>query len=114
MTAAYSTSLNPCRPEVLANLANPTCVDDWSLKPPADRSTVTAVATTASGTYKPAQQFTVGFWSRCRPTINLVAWNMPASDTTTTAGVPLLRRATQGRASGAGSAADADRDDEGV
>ncbi|KIA73413.1 hypothetical protein ANMWB30_23400 [Arthrobacter sp. MWB30] len=40
-TWAYSTALNPCRPEVLAN--NPSCVDDWSTTAPADLSTVTAV-----------------------------------------------------------------------
>ena len=91
VTAAYSTSLNPCRPEVLANLANPTCVDDWSLTPPADLSTVTAVRFTASGTYQPAQQFTVGVLVAVPPQfVNIVAWNSAASDATTTAGVPLL------------------------
>ncbi|MBN9186517.1 MAG: DUF11 domain-containing protein [Microbacterium sp.] len=33
MTASYSTSTNPCRPEVLPNAQNPGCVDDWAALP---------------------------------------------------------------------------------
>ena len=57
----------------------------------ADLSTVTAVRFTASGTYQPAQQFTVGVLVTVPPQfVNIVAWNSAASDATTTAGVPLL------------------------
>jgi uncharacterized repeat protein (TIGR01451 family) len=80
VTVAYSTSTNPCRPEVYPNAANPSCVDDWSSTPPADPADVKALRFTASGSYAPADTFSVGFRLRVPVGyVNIVAWNSAAS-----------------------------------
>ncbi|MFC5370482.1 DUF7507 domain-containing protein [Arcanobacterium bovis] len=47
-TVEYSTSSNPCRPEVYASVAG--CVDDWTSTAPADLSTVKALRFKAGAT----------------------------------------------------------------
>jgi uncharacterized repeat protein (TIGR01451 family) len=81
VTVAYSTSTNPCRPEVYANADNPGCVDDWSATAPSDLSQVKALRFTATGTYTPGQSFGVAFTVRLPSGyVNTVAWNSAASD----------------------------------
>jgi uncharacterized repeat protein (TIGR01451 family) len=77
----YSTSTNPCRPQVFPNAANPGCVNDWSSEPPSDLGTVTALEFSAPGqTYMPGESFTVTFAVQIPLTaLNLVAWNSAAS-----------------------------------
>lgn len=78
---AYSTSTNPCRPEVFRNSANPSCVDDWTTTAPSDLSQVRALRLTASATYAPAQSFAVTFTVAVPAGfVNTVAWNSAASD----------------------------------
>lgn len=80
-TVEYSTAVNPCRPEVLAN--NPGCVDDWTTTAPADPAEVTALKFSVAGA-QPAGSFlrfgidtTV---SGAEP--GATAWNSAAADAT--------------------------------
>jgi hypothetical protein len=47
---SYSTAINPCRPEVLANASNIGCVNDWTTTPPSPLSDTTALRFSYSGT----------------------------------------------------------------
>jgi uncharacterized repeat protein (TIGR01451 family) len=81
VTAAYSISTNPCRPEVFPNAHNPGCVNDWTTTVPSDPSQVKALRFTATGTFTPAQSFTVAFTVGVPAGfVNAVAWNSAASD----------------------------------
>lgn len=74
----YSTSTNPCRPEIIA--AGPVgCVDDWSIILPDDPTTVAAIKI-EFGTLmlSPADSFTLSWPMRApidAPTGGEVAWN---------------------------------------
>jgi uncharacterized repeat protein (TIGR01451 family) len=88
VSVEYSTSTNPCRPEV--NPAASGCVEDWSASVPADPSTVKSLRFASTGTYAPGAGFTVEFGVDLpRADVNDVAWNSAASDAETTAGVKL-------------------------
>ncbi len=81
VAVAYSSSTNPCRPEVYANADNPGCADDWTTTAPGDPSQVKALRITATGPYSPGQSFTVSFTVRVPAGyVNTVAWNSAASD----------------------------------
>lgn len=78
VTVEYSTSKNPCRPEVFP--ANPTCTDDWSTTPPADLSQVLALKFQSSGTYVAGSSFAVSIGvSVPKQYVNSVAWNSAAA-----------------------------------
>jgi uncharacterized repeat protein (TIGR01451 family) len=59
VTVSYSTTANPCRPEVLAT--NPGCVDDWSTTAPSPLSSTTALKIADAGTIPVAGTFTVPY-----------------------------------------------------
>jgi len=81
VSVAYSTSTNPCRPEVFANADNPGCDTGWLSSLPADPSTVKALRFTATGTYTPGQSFSVAFDVGVPSAfVNTIAWNSAASD----------------------------------
>ena len=81
VAVAYSTSTNPCRPEVYANADNPGCANDWTTTAPADLGQVKALRITATGPFSPGQSFTVWFTVRVPAGyVNTVAWNSAASD----------------------------------
>jgi uncharacterized repeat protein (TIGR01451 family) len=92
VTVAYSTSTNPCRPEVYPNASNLTCVNDWTTTEPADPTTIKALRFVSTGTYQPAQSFSVSFSVNVPPQfVNVVAWNSAAADANvTSSGAPLL------------------------
>lgn len=79
----YSTSTNPCRPEVYANADNPSCVADWTSTPPSDLSTVKAlefVDTTGSDSWEPGDTITATFNVTVPAAdVNLIAWNSAAT-----------------------------------
>jgi hypothetical protein len=83
VTVAYSTSTNPCRPEVRPD--NPSCTDDWTTVPPADLSTVRALRWTNTTTYPFAGTWTVEFSVRVDQPIGGAdtAWNSVAGNATT-------------------------------
>lgn len=83
VTVAYSTSTNPCRPEVRPD--NPSCTDDWTTVPPADLSTVRALRWTNTTTYPFAGTWTVEFSVRVDQPIGGTdtAWNSVAGNATT-------------------------------
>ena len=90
VTVAYSMSTNPCRSEVFPDAHNPSCVNDWSSTVPSDPSQVKALRFTATGTFTPAQSFTVAFTVGIPAGfVNTVAWNSAASDAWFN-GTPLL------------------------
>ncbi|MCA1305917.1 DUF11 domain-containing protein [Microbacterium esteraromaticum] len=88
VTAYYSVSDNPCRPEALPNAQNPGCVDDWTLMPASPSAAlleqITALKFVSSQTYA----FNTGF----RIEINMttpsgiidsdIAWNTFAASQT--------------------------------
>jgi uncharacterized repeat protein (TIGR01451 family) len=79
VTVQYSTSTNPCRPEVF--LTNPGCVNDWSATVPADPATVKALRFASTATYAPGTGFAVSFQVNVPPQfVNVVAWNSAAAD----------------------------------
>jgi uncharacterized repeat protein (TIGR01451 family) len=92
VTVAYSTSTNPCRPEVFPNASNPTCVNDWTTTEPADPTTVKALRFVSTGTYAPGTSFAVSFTVNVPSQfVNVVAWNSAAADANvTSSGSPLL------------------------
>ena len=84
VTVYYSTSTNPCRPEVLPS--DPGCVNDWSTTPPAPLSSVTALEFVYTGTIVVAggsgtNSFSIPF-SVSTPTTTpgQVAWNTVGTD----------------------------------
>jgi hypothetical protein len=93
VTVAYSSTDNPCRPEVFANSDNATCVDDWTTTLPADLGTVKALRFTSSANYSAGNGFEVSFRVQVPSTdINAIAWNSAATnatDVTNPANVPL-------------------------
>ncbi len=94
VTVYYSTSTNPCRPQVLAT--NPGCVNDWSTTPPSPLSSVTALELVYTGTVYVAggagiNGFSVPFTvSTPTTTPGQVAWNTigTTADAGTTAMTP--------------------------
>ncbi|HEY4268652.1 MAG TPA: hypothetical protein VGM94_10720 [Galbitalea sp.] len=75
----YSTSPNPCRPEVLPS--DPGCTDDWSATPPSPLSSTTALKMTYTGTVGVSgspfpQTFNVSYTvSTPSTSVGNVAWN---------------------------------------
>jgi uncharacterized repeat protein (TIGR01451 family) len=92
VSVQYSTSTNPCRPEVFANASNPGCVDDWSSTEPSDPATVKALKFVSTATYAPGASFAVSFKVNVPPQfVNVVAWNSAAADANVaSSGAPLL------------------------
>ena len=79
VTVKYSMSTNPCRPEVYAS--QPSCVNDWTSVAPGNLGLVKALQFDGSGTYAPAQSFTVSFLVTVPAAyVNVIAWNSAASD----------------------------------
>lgn len=62
-TAYYSTDVNPCRPEVLPNVQNPGCVDNWiamqASPEPSLLQHVTALKFVSTATYAYGQGFSI-------------------------------------------------------
>jgi len=78
VTIFYSTTANPCRPEVLAS--NPGCTNDWSTTMPAPLQSTTALKIAYSGTVgvggSPVQSFAVTYSVSTPSTAaGNVAWN---------------------------------------
>lgn len=74
----YSTSSNPCRPEVI-NLGT-ACDDNWTSAPPSDLSDVRALRFAATGTFNTNQNFKVEFGIDVPVgNVNVIAWNSAAS-----------------------------------
>ena len=88
ITVEYSTSTNPCRPEV--NAAATPCAEDWSPTVPADPTTVKALRFSSNATYPPeSPALTIEFELRIpKPDVNNVAWNSAATDALTTGTAP--------------------------
>ncbi len=88
VTVEYSTSTNPCRPEV--NAVTPGCVEDWSATVPADPTTVKALKFASAATFAPeSPPLTIEFEVRIpQPDVNNVAWNSAATDAMTTGTAP--------------------------
>ncbi len=81
VTVEYSQSTNPCRDQVFPDSANPTCVNDWSLTPPTNLSSVRALEFLSSATYPAASGFAVSVTVDVPPGIvNQVAWNSAATN----------------------------------
>lgn len=74
VTLAYSTSLNPCRPELGVGSG---CDDDWSAAAPADLRTVTALRWTNANSYAFNQGWTVSIAVSIPTRIDAddIAWN---------------------------------------
>ena len=88
VTVEYSTSSNPCRPEV--NPAAVGCVEDWSATVPASAATVKSLRFRSTATYAPGASFTLEFKVKLpHADVNDVAWNSAATDAETTAGLKL-------------------------
>lgn len=90
VTASYSTSVNPCRPEVLPNAQNPGCTNDWQVLPAnpsaALLATVKALRFTSSTTYASMASFNIDI-AMSVPALtdaSKVAWNTYASAQTNT------------------------------
>lgn len=78
VTVQYSTSSNPCRPEVLA--VNPGCDANWTTSPPSSIGDVRALRFEAAGPFPTNQGFTVKFGIDVPPDyVNVIAWNSSAS-----------------------------------
>ncbi|MCK2034565.1 DUF11 domain-containing protein [Microbacterium sp. SSW1-49] len=85
VTAFYSTSTNPCRPEVLPNAQNPDCVDDWVAMPASPSAallqTVRALRFVSTATYAFDQGLAIDL-TMTTPALNSagdVAWNTVAT-----------------------------------
>ncbi len=96
VTAYYSTSTNPCRPEVLANSQNTSCVDDWAALPAAASATlldsVRALKFVSTATYAFDTGFAVDLTMTTPPLESAadIAWNTFATAQTNLAnGQPL-------------------------
>ena len=88
VTVEYSTSSNPCRPEV--NPAAVGCVEDWSATVPGNPATVKSLRFASTATYAPGASFTLEFKVKLpHADVNDVAWNSAATDAKTTAGLKL-------------------------
>lgn len=83
VSAYYSTSANPCRPEVLPDANNPGCVNDWSATPPADLATVLAMKFVSTQTYAYGASISIEL-NFTTPGVgaNDVAWNTVAAGST--------------------------------
>jgi uncharacterized repeat protein (TIGR01451 family) len=85
----YSTSTNPCRPQVNP-AAGATCVEDWTTTVPATAATVKALRFTDPGNYLPGASFELGVKVALpNGEVNDIAWNSAAADAETTEGVVL-------------------------
>ena len=83
VSVAYSSSWNPCRPEVFADAANPSCVNDWTTTPPADLSEVRSLRFIATGSFAAGATFSTSFSVRVPGSdINQIAWNSSATNAT--------------------------------
>ncbi len=75
----YSQSTDPCRDEVNPVNATPSCVNDWSLTPPTDLSTVQAIKLVLTDSLMPADSFMFDFKMMAPegsfPYTGAVAWN---------------------------------------
>ena len=81
VSVQYSTSSNPCRPEVFANAGNPTCVDDWSTTPPSPLSDATALRFFAASNYARGAGFALNILVALPGgVVNTVAWNSAATN----------------------------------
>ena len=79
----YSTSSNPCRPEVYANASNSSCVDSWSSTVPSPASAVKSLKFVASGQFVKGAGFTATVTVRMPMTTGSeVAWNSAATNAT--------------------------------
>lgn len=90
VTVQYTTSDNPCRPEVYPGQGE--CDDAWSATEPADPSTVTGIRVSSERTYATGEGFSVAL-TMTTPPIELgeVAWNSVAGVANNTAsGTALL------------------------
>jgi uncharacterized repeat protein (TIGR01451 family) len=91
VSVEYSQSTNPCRPEVFANSANPSCVNDWSTTPPADLGDVKAVEFIGAANYAAGSSFSVQIGVQLPAgQVNTIAWNSAAADANDNNGNPLL------------------------
>lgn len=88
VSVEYSTSTNPCRPEVNPGAVG--CVEDWSPAVPADPATVKALRFDSTANYAPGDSFTLEFKVKLpHADVNDVAWNSAATDAETTGGLKL-------------------------
>lgn len=79
---AYSTAANPCRDEVYPDTENVGCEDDWSLTPPADAASVTALRAIGGDAYVFGEGFSFAV-NMTVPTdiaVGDVAWNSIAAN----------------------------------
>ncbi len=92
VTIYYSTSTNPCRPEIVSTGPATCTAANWSLVPPANISTVGSLRFDFAGTMAPGQSFTFN-WSMRAPDSGVdqsIAWNSFAyTSTNALTGVPL-------------------------
>ncbi|WP_223585798.1 isopeptide-forming domain-containing fimbrial protein [Microbacterium sp. OVT16B] len=85
VTAFYSTSTNPCRPEVLPNAQNAGCVDDWAAVPASPSAallqTVRALRFVSTATYAFDQGLSIDLTMTTPPlnSVGDVAWNTVAT-----------------------------------
>lgn len=85
ITASYSTSSNPCRPEVLPNAQNPGCANDWTALPASPSAallqTVTALRFTSTATYAFDQGVSIDLSMTTPPLTSPdeIAWNTVAT-----------------------------------
>jgi hypothetical protein len=81
VTVYYSTSSNPCRPEVYANSSNTSCVDSWSATVPSPASSVKALKFVASGQFAKGAGFSAAITVRMPATTGAeIAWNSAATN----------------------------------
>ena len=81
VTVAYSTSTNPCRPEVYPNDIG--CDPTWTTTPPSPLTSVKSLRFTSSASYVNGQSFSVGIKvSVPSGVVNQVAWNSAATNAT--------------------------------
>ncbi len=89
VTIEYSTSTDPCRPEVDPAAAG-TCVEDWTTTVPAVPGTVKALRLSDPGTYLPGADWEAEVEvSLPSGEVNDIAWNSAAASAETTVGEAL-------------------------
>jgi uncharacterized repeat protein (TIGR01451 family) len=92
VTVYYSTSDNPCRPEVLASGPPGCTAPNWSLLPPADISTVQSLRFDFAGILNPGETFNFTWDMQAPPDApeGAIAWNSFAfASTNAQTGIPL-------------------------
>ncbi|MBL8146378.1 MAG: DUF11 domain-containing protein, partial [Anaerolineae bacterium] len=93
VTVYYSTSGNPCRPEVVSSGPPGCSIANWSLVPPANIGDTQSLRFDFAGTLLPGQSFTFQWGMRAPATApaNSIAWNSFAfASTNADTGVPLF------------------------